>query len=201
MIVRRKNQMTGKVHEMDLPVTTEELARFAAGEHVQLVWPQLDAAYREFIRNGITPVDWRRIFRHSRKLPNEIPAKEVEPLHLVTREDYFALLIKDKEFAEWYNTRSMLTKALILLYPTAGYKVKKGAPYAITCPGSTVYINGYCGDGNVKVVLLAKNFLPETKAHIKKLAEKHGTDYEMLITRDTGAIVHPKWLELQEFHE
>lgn len=63
MRIKRKSPFSGKVHEMDLPVTDEQLTRWAAGELAQRVWPNLSPGQREFIMTGITPEEWDETFK------------------------------------------------------------------------------------------------------------------------------------------
>ena len=60
MIVRRRSDITGIVHEMDLPVTDEQIAAYQAGRlgMVQDAFPELTPDQREFIMTGITPEEW-----------------------------------------------------------------------------------------------------------------------------------------------
>lgn len=63
MIVKRKSILDGKVYEMDLPITPEDLARYDAGEgHVQNIFPNLNADQMEFIMSGITREEWNETF-------------------------------------------------------------------------------------------------------------------------------------------
>lgn len=62
MMVTRRSSLTGKNHAMDLPISQEQLAAYAAGALVQVAFPQLNAAEREFILTGITPKEWAEVF-------------------------------------------------------------------------------------------------------------------------------------------
>jgi hypothetical protein len=66
MIVTRISILDGKVYQMDLPVTQEQLDRFAnrfrTGEYIHDIFPELSAGEREFILNGITPEKWDEAF-------------------------------------------------------------------------------------------------------------------------------------------
>lgn len=62
MLVRRKSKLTGQVHEMHLDITLEELDRWAKGELIQNVWPNLSPDEREFLISGITPTEWHQHF-------------------------------------------------------------------------------------------------------------------------------------------
>lgn len=59
MLVTRKSIMTGDTHSIDLPVTQEQLDQYETGYFlIQDVFPQLDAAQREFIKTGVTEEEW-----------------------------------------------------------------------------------------------------------------------------------------------
>lgn len=64
MIVQRKSILDGKIYEMDLPVTAEQLEELRAPGRrlVQDIFPDLDADRREFLISGITPEKWRETF-------------------------------------------------------------------------------------------------------------------------------------------
>lgn len=70
--IKRKSEFTGKINTMELPLTLEE---FNAGarrswklnpnggtEHMQNVFPQLNAEQREFLMTGCTPEEWTEMF-------------------------------------------------------------------------------------------------------------------------------------------
>lgn len=58
MIVRRKSPFSGKVNEMDLPITWEQVQKWENGELIQNAFPNLSADEREFLLTGITPDEW-----------------------------------------------------------------------------------------------------------------------------------------------
>ena len=63
MIIRRKSILSGKVHEMDIPVTEQQLLDWMSGKGlIQNIMPDLSASQREFLMSGITPVEWESIF-------------------------------------------------------------------------------------------------------------------------------------------
>jgi hypothetical protein len=62
MIVARVSRMSGRMHEMDLPVTPEQIEAWRQGELIQNVMPQLSAAEREFLISGVTPEEWEALF-------------------------------------------------------------------------------------------------------------------------------------------
>ena len=62
MIIQRKSMFTGRTHEMDIPVTKEQLDAWQRGELIQRAMPDLTADQREFIMTGITPEEWAEAF-------------------------------------------------------------------------------------------------------------------------------------------
>ena len=69
MRIKRKSPFSGKVHEMDLPITDKQLQRWAAGALAQNVWPDLTPYQREFIMTGITPEEWDDTFKNAKDGP------------------------------------------------------------------------------------------------------------------------------------
>ena len=62
MIIRRKSMFTGKVHELDIPVTQEQLDAWWSGKLIQDVMPHLTPDQREFLISGTTPEEWGKMF-------------------------------------------------------------------------------------------------------------------------------------------
>ncbi len=63
MKVARKSILTGKITELDLPITQHQLDTWTyRGGLVQDVFPNLDPYQREFIISGITEAEWIEIF-------------------------------------------------------------------------------------------------------------------------------------------
>lgn len=60
--VIKKSAWSGKLNQMDLPVTLNELRRHAEGEHAQNVWPQLTLEQREFLISGCVGEEWDAMF-------------------------------------------------------------------------------------------------------------------------------------------
>ncbi len=61
MIISRKSIISGKIREMDLPVTQEQLDQCARKEAlVQVIFPDLTNEQREFIMTGITAEEWNQ---------------------------------------------------------------------------------------------------------------------------------------------
>ena len=62
MIIERKSPFSGKVNQMDIDVTEEQLMAWRNGMLVQDAMPHLPVHEREFIISGITPEDWKNAF-------------------------------------------------------------------------------------------------------------------------------------------
>lgn len=62
MLIKRESMLSGIIHEMDLPVTNEQLAQWLGGAMVQDVFPHLTADQREFLMTGIMPDEWDAAF-------------------------------------------------------------------------------------------------------------------------------------------
>ena len=64
MIIKRTSAISGKQREMDLPVTQEQLEKYASGMYnIQDVFPNLTPDQREFIKTGITSEEWDFMFK------------------------------------------------------------------------------------------------------------------------------------------
>jgi len=62
MLITRTSSITGKVHQMEIPVTEEQMEAYNKGELLQRAFPNLTAEQREFIFSGITPEEWDSVF-------------------------------------------------------------------------------------------------------------------------------------------
>jgi hypothetical protein len=51
-----------KYHTMTLPITLEEWEEWQSGRFIQIVWPHLTDAIREWLMTGITEQEWNRVF-------------------------------------------------------------------------------------------------------------------------------------------
>jgi hypothetical protein len=58
MLIKRQHPITGKVNELDLPITEAQWAKYKTGDLIQNCFPNLTADEREFIINGILPGEW-----------------------------------------------------------------------------------------------------------------------------------------------
>lgn len=62
MKISRISQLTGKSHEMDLPITMEQIVAWKQGQHIQEAMAHLTPDQREFLITGITPEEWETLF-------------------------------------------------------------------------------------------------------------------------------------------
>ena len=62
MQITRKSTLTGLTHEMNLPITQQEIDRWQGGELIQDVFPYLSDDQREFLKTGITSEEWEEAF-------------------------------------------------------------------------------------------------------------------------------------------
>lgn len=62
MLITRKSPFTGKEHTREVPVTEDQLANWRLGMLIQEAMPNLSADDREFIKTGITPEEWDKVF-------------------------------------------------------------------------------------------------------------------------------------------
>lgn len=58
MKITRRSPFTGIVHEMELDITDEHLARLSTGAPIQQALGHLPPEQREFLISGITPEEW-----------------------------------------------------------------------------------------------------------------------------------------------
>jgi hypothetical protein len=61
-----KSQLTGKLNTLEIPMSEADfdasLSAWVNGALIQTAFPTLDAGLREFIKTGITPDEWDRVF-------------------------------------------------------------------------------------------------------------------------------------------
>ena len=62
MRVMKRSMFSGKLHEMDLDITLDQLDRWNSGELIQNVFTNLSDDEREFLMTGITPEEWDEVF-------------------------------------------------------------------------------------------------------------------------------------------
>jgi hypothetical protein len=63
MIIRRVSLASGKIREMDLPVTEDQMERWKNGGLIQDVMPHLSKDQREFIISGCTQEEWDELWK------------------------------------------------------------------------------------------------------------------------------------------
>lgn len=104
---------------------------------------------------------------------------------------------QQKLFDEWLSTRPESIKQLAAKYPPADYRIKEGAPYGISCPGTKVTINSYIENGDISVIVMAEDKLPAGLEHERKLAEQYEKLHmiEELHAQNVTVQIDPKWLE------
>ena len=61
MLIKRKSPFSGETNQMEIDVTTEQLAAYAAGILLQDAFPHLTPDEREFIKTGITAAEWEAL--------------------------------------------------------------------------------------------------------------------------------------------
>jgi len=73
MIVERKSIVTGKVYEMDINITQQQLFDFMNGRSglAQEAFPDLSVDEREFIISGIHPTEWEQLFGNENEEENK----------------------------------------------------------------------------------------------------------------------------------
>ena len=62
MKITRVSTMSGVERTLEINVTEGQLARWKAGELIQVAMPQLTDDEREFIMTGITAEEWEDMF-------------------------------------------------------------------------------------------------------------------------------------------
>mgnify|MGYP003641105461 CR=1 FL=1 len=67
MTIRRRSPCTGKVHTMRLNIDEKAYEEWQGGELIQKAMPDLHVSEREFVKTGMTPSDWRYVFKEDIK--------------------------------------------------------------------------------------------------------------------------------------
>lgn len=78
-----------------------------------------------------------------------------------------------KAFKKWFDGRPREIKDHILKCLPGIYKVKEGAPYSLSCPGTIGNVIAWNGT-DVTIEIEAKDKLPECLEHEALLAAKYG---------------------------
>jgi hypothetical protein len=61
MLIRRISPIDGKVYEIEIDVTEEQLQDWKAGRLIQHAMPDVSPEHRDFILMGITPEQWNAL--------------------------------------------------------------------------------------------------------------------------------------------
>ncbi len=96
---------------------------------------------------------------------------------------------------EWLSSLPPTVQIIARSYPTGMYRIKEGAPYGITCPGSKVELISYNDNGEVSVLIKSKDLTTEGKAHLMALCIENKKDFYQAIRRDHKVRVDPRYLE------
>lgn len=99
-------------------------------------------------------------------------------------------------FQEWLKSRPEIIRKTAKQYPPGRYKIKDGAPYGISCPGTIVRIYSYTESGNVGVIVMASEKLEIALRHEELLATKFNTDPQH--EKDILVQINPLWMEPYE---
>jgi len=104
---------------------------------------------------------------------------------------------EQKLFDQWLLERPEVIQKLAAKYPPADYRMKEGAPYGISCPGTKVSLVSYRENGEVSVAVMAEDKLPTGLEHEKKLAAQHGKTHmiEQIHAQNVQVYIDPIWLE------
>lgn len=62
MLITRTSMISGEVNTLEIACTEAQLARWQAGEKIQDCMPDVPAPLREYIKSGITPLEWVEAF-------------------------------------------------------------------------------------------------------------------------------------------
>ena len=64
MIITKQSIISGKIYQMELDITQQQLNDFTNGRLglAQEAFPHLSIDEREFIISGIHPIEWRELF-------------------------------------------------------------------------------------------------------------------------------------------
>ena len=62
MMISRKSPFSGETNVIDIEVTKAQLSSWKNGMLIQDAMPNLSADEREFIKTGITPLEWAKAF-------------------------------------------------------------------------------------------------------------------------------------------
>jgi len=63
MKITRVSMFTGTKRTLDINVTQEQLNDYESGTLLQIAFPNISAADREFIKTGVTDAEWDETFK------------------------------------------------------------------------------------------------------------------------------------------
>ena len=64
MKISKKSLLSGRWHTMEVPITAEQHSEILKGvKAIQNICPEVDSSLREFMINGITPLEWEATFK------------------------------------------------------------------------------------------------------------------------------------------
>lgn len=110
----------------------------------------------------------------------------------------------NEAFEDWLKTRPAHVQEIVRKYPPGIYRIKEGAPYAISCPGTTCYLHSYTelpqeGKVEIKIVVLPGDLMGSAINHIIDLCLKYNhTNINERLNSPHKVLVDPKFLELIE---
>ena len=77
MIIAKYSNLSGRLNEMDIPVTHTELRDWMEGDElIQDAFPHLTPEQREFLKTGITPAEWDAVFPYGDDEPEDVHFEE-----------------------------------------------------------------------------------------------------------------------------
>jgi len=75
MLIKRKSKFSGKEHEIEIPVTVDQMAAYESGVNIQNAMPNISADHREFILTGTTPEEWNEMMKDLDEEDDDDPDK------------------------------------------------------------------------------------------------------------------------------
>jgi hypothetical protein len=79
--ITRTSLWSGITRTLDLPITSEQLDRWAGGMPIQEAMPHLTTAEREFVVSGMISEEWEELGRMEAALNGETDASDLGELH------------------------------------------------------------------------------------------------------------------------
>ena len=113
-------------------------------------------------------------------------------------------MAQEQTWEEWVASRPEDIQKTIANFPPGEYRIKQGAPYGVTTPGSKVRVHSYGEDGTIGVIILAEDKSPEAIAHEEELGRKYNKTPEEIAdihSRPVKVFIDPKYMELIELYK